>query len=175
MREAEKDSTVKDLLHDKSLMDTFRKTRKLSEYINKTEEFNWVVIPGKHGAMIDLPHDHKVQQIISQIYENNGFVAAIGHGVAALINIKDKKKNEYCVKDKRLTCYSDREEREKGFEKMLPFSVEQKLREHGARVENEKPFHENVVVEERLITGQNSQSAHMFVHKLLETYERMRN
>jgi len=172
MKEAEKDSTVRELLRDKSLMDTFRNTKKLSDLTKHHESFAWVIVPGCHGAMIDLPESRSVQDMIACVYERNGFVAAIGHGTAALLHIKDKKTNDYLVKNKRITCFSDREEEEMGFKNLIPFSIEQKLRQLNARIENEKPFEKHVVVDGHLVTAQNSYSAHLFVQKIVETCER---
>lgn len=134
----------------------------------KPEDYDVVLIPGGHGAMFDLPEHDDVARCIYRVYENNGIVCAIGHGVSSLLNVKDPKTNEYIVKGKRLTCYSNAEEREKRFEDFLPYMLEDKLRERGAKVEISKPFQPHVLTESNFITGQSWPSIHDFVEAILE-------
>lgn len=132
------------------------------------KKFDLVLVPGGHGAMFDLPeHDH-VADCVSKIYQAGGYICAIGHGASALINVKDPRStNEYIIKGKRLTCYSNDEEREKRLEHYLPFLLEDKLRERGAKVETAKPFQPNVIVDERILTAQSWPSITQFVEKIV--------
>ncbi|EPZ36960.1 hypothetical protein ROZALSC1DRAFT_27962 [Rozella allomycis CSF55] len=55
----------------------------------------------------------------------------------------------------------------------LPFTVQDKLQEMGAKVETQQAFQPNVLVtEERLITAQNSQSSMRFAQIIKETWEK---
>lgn len=54
----------------------------------RPEEYDAVIIPGAHAAMLDLPHCKIVSKTIAEIWEESGCVAAIGHGVAALLNVR---------------------------------------------------------------------------------------
>lgn len=64
---------------------------------------------------------------------------------------------------------------EKELKEELPFFVEEKMEQLGAKVETESPFKPNVVVEERrLITAQNPQSAKKFAEKIYEALESSR-
>lgn len=135
----------------------------------KPEEFKLVIILGSHGAMFDLPEHDDIAMAISEIYQRNGYVAAIGHGVAALLNVKmERGKGEYMIKNKRITCPTKEEERQIGVENYLPYMLEERLRERGARVENKKPFESNVQFDDRLITAQNAPSVKDFVEKVEE-------
>jgi len=137
------------------------------------EEYNLVIIPGCAGAMLDLPESSDVTKIISKIYENNGIVCAIGHGCAALLDVKTSRHgNEYLVKGKRMTCFSNAEEKEAGFEQFVPFRLEDRLKERGAKLEIKGPFTPNVVEEERLITAQSYPSAQQWVQKIAEKYKK---
>ena len=53
-----------------------------------SKEYKAIFFAGGHGAMWDLPNDETIAKIASEIYDNNGVVAAVCHGPAALVNIK---------------------------------------------------------------------------------------
>jgi len=167
----EKDSKLRDTLRDeREFISKMGHTLPISWV--KPEEFNLVIIPGGHGAMFDLPEHDDVSCAIAEIYQKGGMVAAIGHGVASLLNVRMKRKGEYFVKGFRLACFSNSEEKEVGYEEYLPYSLEDRLRERGSKVENKKPFETNVIVDERLITAQSAPSIHEFVTKITETMRR---
>lgn len=172
---------------DPSSVDKMRKDEKLRQKINedrelidamghtyplewiKPEDYSCIIIPGCRGAMFDLPESHPLENIISQVYEKQrGLICTIGHGSAALINVKKIDSNEFLVKNRKITCFSDREEKEMGMEKVLPYLIEDRLKERGARIEVVEPNKSKVVVDERLITAQNSQSIKEFVQQITE-------
>lgn len=118
-----------------------------------------VYFPGGHGTMWDLPDNETVHEIVRTIYEKNGgIVAAICHGPAAFVGLK-LSNGEYLVKGKRLSVFSDMEEKLVGKDKVVPFLLAKRLREQGARHEMADDFGESVSVDGRLITGQNPASA----------------
>ena len=133
------------------------------------EDYDFVLIPGGHGAMFDLPEHDDVANVIAKIYENGGFTCAIGHGVSALLNVKLRNTSEYLLKNKRVACYSNAEEKEKRFDEYLPYYLEDRAKERGAKVETNKPFQPKVVVEDRLITAQSWPSIHEFVQKVVDS------
>lgn len=166
MKEAEQDDQVKEFVRDRALLDNFKNTTSLDSI--RAEEFQWILFPGCHGAMVDLPNSTKLTEILCSFYEKRGNVAAIGHGVAALLNLKTKN-GEYYLKGKRITAFTNEEEREKGFDKLVPYLLEDKLKERGAKFEKTKPFESHVVQDERLITGQNCTSIQEWIKKIMET------
>ena len=141
------------------------------------EEYSIVIIPGCHGAMLDLPECSNVNKCIAKIYENGGLVCAIGHGCSALINVRISRTTsanpagDYLVKGKRITCFSNAEEKEANFEGFLPYRLEEKLKEHGAKVEVQSSFTPFVVEAENLITAQSWPSAQKFVQKIAEKFK----
>lgn len=60
---------------------------------------------------------------------------------------------------RRVTCFTNEEERQAGYDNFVPFPLESKLKELGARFSFADPGASNVVVDGRLITGQNPASA----------------
>lgn len=164
---------------DEKLKDHLRDDKEFMEKLSHTLPIKWVdaneysicLLPGRHGALFDLPECSAVSECIQTIYENGGWVAAIGHGVAGLLNVKaSSKSNDYLLKNKRITCFSNDEEKEKRFDEFLPYFLEDKVKERGAQVEISKPFMPNVVISEqdRLITAQSFPSIKKFVQKIAE-------
>lgn len=183
------DKLKNQLKEEKELMNKLGHTFPIS-WIRNPEEYDLVLIPGGHECMFDLPEHKEIGRIISRVYENGGLVGAIGHGVSALLNArkeeneereredrerkergsieKREERGEYLIKGKRITCFTSTEEREKKYEQYLPYNLEEKLKERGARVEMGKPFQPFVISDDRLITGQSWPSIHEFVKKIQE-------
>lgn len=132
-------------------------------------KYDAVFFPGGHGPMWDLADNEQVHEIVRTIYEdNNGMVAAICHGPAALVGLK-LSDGRYLVDGKRIACFSDLEEMVIGRDKIVPFMLAGKLREQGARHEMADNFGESVCVDGRLITGQNPASAKKLGEELRDT------
>lgn len=121
--------------------------------------YDAVFMPGGHGPMWDLADNPEVHGIIRTVYEqNNGIVAAICHGPAAFVGL-ELSNGDYLVNGKRLTCFSDLEEKAIGRDKVVPFLLASRLREQGAEHVMADNFGECVCVDGRLITGENPASA----------------
>lgn len=132
-------------------------------------KYDAVFFPGGHGPMWDLADNAAVHEIVRTIYEdNNGVVAAICHGPAALVGLK-LVTGRYLVDGKRVACFSDLEEMVIGRDRIVPFLLAGKLREQGARHEMADNFGESVCVDGRLITGQNPASARRLGEELRDT------
>ena len=113
---------------------------------------------GGHGTMWDLPDDPALPRIAGAIYDRGGVVAAVCHGPAGLVNVK-LASGAYLVAGKQLAAFTNDEEREVGLTDVVPFSLADKLVERGAVQQPAPNWQVNVVVTERLVTGQNPQSA----------------
>jgi putative intracellular protease/amidase len=131
-------------------------------------KYDAVYFPGGHGAMWDFPDNDTVHELVRTVYEkNNGLVAAICHGPAAFVGLK-LSNGEYLVKGKRVSVFSDMEEKLVGRDKVVPFLLAKRLREQGARHEMADDFGESVSLDGRLVTGQNPASAKRLGEKLVE-------
>ncbi|GGH21010.1 type 1 glutamine amidotransferase domain-containing protein [Dyadobacter endophyticus] len=124
----------------------------------KPKEYLAIFYAGGHGAMWDLADDVKIAAIASEIYEQNGLVAAVCHGPAGLVNIK-LTDGSSLVNGKKVNAFTNEEEAAVGMEKVVPFALETKLIERGAKFEKSGNWQTHVVTDQRLITGQNPQSA----------------
>lgn len=120
--------------------------------------FDAVYLPGGHGTMWDFPENSVLAKFVSAVYENGGVVGAVCHGPAGLVGAK-LSDGEPLVKNRAVNSFTDEEERRIGKDKVVPFLLETKLRELGARFEGSAPFERHVVRDGRLVTGQNPASA----------------
>jgi putative intracellular protease/amidase/quinol monooxygenase YgiN len=113
---------------------------------------------GGHGAMWDFADNIELSSIAAKIYENGGIVSAVCHGPAGLVNIK-LSNGKYLVDGKKINAFSNEEEVAVKLEKVVPFLLESKLIERGATFEKTGLWQPYVVTDQRVVTGQNPQSA----------------
>ncbi|AJY76944.1 type 1 glutamine amidotransferase domain-containing protein [Paenibacillus beijingensis] len=130
-------------------------TIKLDEII--ASDYDVIFLPGGHGTMFDLPDNEKLQSLLSQFYENDKIVAAVCHGPAGLVNAK-LSNGKYLVEGKRITAFTDSEEKAAGLDQYMPFLLESKLREAGPIFVTAADWSDHYEVDGNLITGQNPQS-----------------
>lgn len=138
----------------------------------KAEDYCAIFYAGGHGAMWDFPDNKELARLAQTIHDQGGIVAAVCHGPAGLVNVR-RDNGDYLVKGKRLVCFTDEEEKLNDTAKIVPFLLQSKLEERGCIFEGKAPWSDNVVVDGRLITGQNPQSALTLGKKLLEHLEKL--
>lgn len=124
----------------------------------RPERYSAVFFAGGHGAMWDFPDSPAVQQVTRTIYEQGGVVAAVCHGPAALVNVT-LSNGDHLVKGKRVSAFTDEEERAVEQADVVPFLLASTLAKHGALHQPAPNWTAQVVVDGRLVTGQNPQSA----------------
>lgn len=121
-------------------------------------EYSAILYAGGHGTMWDFPQDSALAKIASEIYENGGVVAAVCHGPAALLNIK-LKDGTHLLEGRQVTGFSNSEEEAAKLTQVMPFLLESELIDRGASYSKAGLWEKHVVVDGRLITGQNPASA----------------
>lgn len=141
---------------DKALRSAVEQTRMPSQI--HADDYNAVFYAGGHGAMWDLPDNAALAAIAAAVYERGGVVGAVCHGPAGLINVK-LTDGRYLVAGKNVAAFTNDEERAVELDKAIPFSLADRLTERGARHRPAPDWQPNVVVSERLVTGQNPASA----------------
>lgn len=140
-----------------------------TEPLNRVEpdRFDVLFLPGGHGTMFDLPGNPVLEKAL-QIMEASGkLVAAVCHGPAGLVDMK-RPDGQYWVSGRSLTSFTDEEERLVKLDGSMPFLLESRLREQGARFTGKAPWSEHVVVDGNLITGQNPQSGMAVARAVIE-------
>jgi putative intracellular protease/amidase len=151
-----KDPINRAFWEDQALRSAVEQTRTPSQI--KADAYDAIFYAGGHGAMWDLPDDAALAGIAARIYERGGVVGAVCHGPAGLINVK-LADGRHLVAGKDVAAFTNDEERAVELEKAIPFSLADRLIERGARHRPAPNWEPNVVVSERLVTGQNPASA----------------
>jgi putative intracellular protease/amidase len=145
------------VLADKAIMVKLDNT--LATSAIDAKNYDAVFIVGGKGAMFDLPKDTALHKVIADIYQQQGIVAAVCHGPAALVNVK-LKDGSYLVANKTVNSFTNQEEKLFGQKwiKDFDFMLEDKLAERGANFQSSKIMLSHVAIDGRLITGQNPTS-----------------
>jgi putative intracellular protease/amidase len=120
--------------------------------------YDAVVFAGGHGTMWDFPDSPALQRITRGVWDAGGIIAAVCHGPAALVNVR-LTDGTPLVAGRRMAAFTDSEERAVGLDRVVPFLLSSTLAERGARLEAAPDFQAQVVIDGRLVTGQNPASA----------------
>lgn len=121
--------------------------------------FDAIYFTGGHAVMWDFPEDAGLQRLTRAIYEHGGIVASVCHGYCGLLNTR-LSDGSLLVAGRHLTGFSWAEEVLAGVARKIPYNAEAEMKQRGALYEkNLLPFTSKVVVDGRLVTGQNPQSA----------------
>lgn len=140
------------------------KTKKLAEV--SADDFDALFFPGGHGPMWDLAGNAISIALIEAFVKAGKPVAAVCHAPVALVNARGKD-GAYLVKGKRVTGFTNEEEAAVGLAAVVPFLLEDRLKERGgifSRAANWAPF---VQVDGKLVTGQNPASSGPAAEELL--------
>ena len=152
-------------LSDATLMAKVMRSIPLAE-INP-DDYQAILFSGGSGPMWDFPDNQDISRISSSIYENNGIVSAVCHGNAALVNLR-LSDGSLLIEGKQVSAFTNEEEASLGTTKIVPFLLQDKLIERGAKHVMGEAWQENAVVAQRLITGQNPASAKKVAQLVIE-------
>lgn len=117
-----------------------------------------ILLVGGHGPMWDFVSNPELITLIRTMYEHQAVVSAVCHGPAGLVNVK-LSNGEPLLKGRRVTGFTAEEELARKYDKIVPFELEAALKTAGATFEEAPIFENKVVIDGRLITGQNPASA----------------
>ncbi len=156
------------VLNDSAIMTKLNDT--LSTAKLDAKSYDGIFIVGGKGAMFDLPKDKALQLLIADIYQQQGVVAAVCHGPAALVNVT-LNDGSYLVANKALNGFTNKEEKlfGKKWLSKFEFMLEDKLTERGAKFQSSEIMLSHVAVDGRLITGQNPTSTVDVATELVKT------
>lgn len=113
---------------------------------------------GGHGAMWDFPQSEDVQDVVRSGYEGGAVIASVCHGPAALVDVM-MSDGSFFLAGKQVAGFTNSEEKAVELTEVVPFLLEDKMIARGATFTRVKDFQVNVVVDNRLVTGQNPASA----------------
>ena len=121
-------------------------------------DFDAVFYPGGPGPLWDLAENGYSIALIEAMLATGKPIAAVCHGPAVLRHAKTPEEVPV-VKGKAVTGFSNTEERASGLAHVVPFLVEDMLRQSGGNYLRAADWQPHVVVDGLLITGQNPASA----------------
>jgi len=129
-------------------------SRKLSEV--DVLDYDAVFFPGGLGPMVDIATDPEVKRVVARAWNAGKIVAAVCHGPAALLGVT-LPDGTPLIRGRKLTSFSNAEE--SGYAQAdVPFSLEDALVAEGAEYSATDVWQAKLVVDGRLITGQNPAS-----------------
>ncbi|GHB05634.1 type 1 glutamine amidotransferase domain-containing protein [Modicisalibacter luteus] len=154
---------------DKQAQDALANTVKLAE-IN-AEDYDAVFYPGGHGPLWDLAEDTDSIKLIETMYEAGKPVAAVCHGPGVFRHTRSADR-QLLVSGKRVTGFTNTEEEGVQLTEVVPFLVEDMLKDNGGEYSKGEDWSSYVVVDGTLITGQNPGSSDETAKTLLEVLKR---
>lgn len=159
--------TTKRFEADEVAMQALANTHKLSEVLN--QDFDAVFYPGGHGPLWDLAKDQNSISLIEQTLQADKPVALVCHAPGVLRDVKDAEGHSI-VEGKTVTGFTNTEENGVGLTDIVPFLVEDMLKEKGGKYSKAEDWQVHVQQDGLLITGQNPASSAATAEALLKLF-----
>jgi putative intracellular protease/amidase len=148
---------AKKLMLDGAAFETLAHSVKL-DTLSFPGDFDALFIPGGHGACVDFVGNPTMKAAIESMYAAGKYVATVCHGPMCLIEC-NKPDGTPLVAGKTVTGFTDSEEEAVGKTSIVPYLLESKFIEQGAKFEKAADWGVKACVDGNLITGQNPQSS----------------
>lgn len=160
------------LADDPEALAALRQTRATASL--KAADYRAVLIMGGKGAMFDLPKDPGLHKLLRDMDSRGAVIAAVCHGPAALAEVR-RADGKPLVEGRHLTGFTNEEEQVFGkkWVTQFPWLLEDRLKAQGARWEEASLMMPIVVVDGRLITGQNPYSTTAMTEAVLRALGRV--
>ncbi len=133
-------------------------------------DYDAVFYPGGHGPLWDLAEDATSIALIEAFFQKNKPLGFVCHAPAVLRHTK-KMNGEPLVAGKKVTGFSNSEEAAVQLTEVVPFLVEDMLKDNRGLYKKGDDWASHVEVDSNLVTGQNpasSENAALHVVALLE-------
>ena len=140
-------------------------TRRLSDL--SVAAYDAVFYPGGHGPLWDLAEDPASIGLIETAIASGKPVAAVCHAPGVLRHVKGVD-GVPLVRSKAVTGFTNTEEAAVGLTDVVPFLVEDMLKQNGGIYSKGADWSPHVVTDGLLITGQNPASSAAAAKALLE-------
>jgi len=133
-------------------------------------EYDAIMVAGGQAPMFSFRRNQQVHDALRRFYEAEKPVCVYCHGTAALVDLK-LSDGSYLVDGKTVTGFANVEEDFSDTfvgQKVMPFRVEDELKQRGANYVQGGLFKAFAVRDGRLITGQQQYSARKVAEMLIE-------
>lgn len=124
----------------------------------KPDEYDAIFYPGGHGPLWDLAEDPASIKLIEYCYEHDKPLGLVCHAPGVLRHARQPD-GRPLVSGKHVTGFSNTEEEAVQLTQVVPFLVEDTLKDHGGQYSKADDFQEHVVTDHKLVTGQNPPSS----------------
>ncbi|SMG25901.1 type 1 glutamine amidotransferase domain-containing protein [Arenibacter troitsensis] len=161
------DASTKDtqrFKNDAVAQEKIKNTLALSEI--DPNDYDAIFYPGGHGPLWDLANDATSISLIEAFNRQKKPVGFVCHAPAALKGVKNDDGSPL-VKGKKVTGFTNTEEEAVQLTKVVPFLVEDMLKENGGIYSKKSDWAPYAVQDGNLITGQNPASSELVAQKLL--------
>ena len=128
--------------------------------------FDAIFYPGGHGPLWDLAEDADSRALIEAFAATDRPVGAVCHAPAVFKHPKAANGTPL-VSGRKVTGFTNTEEDGVGLTEIVPFLVEDMLKDNGATYSKGPDWGSFVVVDGKLVTGQNPASSAEAAKKLL--------
>jgi putative intracellular protease/amidase len=150
---------------DNAAQATLANTTKLAEI--DSDGFDAIFYPGGHGPLWDLAENADSQRMIEKFVAEDRPLAAVCHAPAIFKHTKGAD-GKSVVSGRRVTGFTNTEEEAVGLTEIVPFLIEDMLKANGGLYEKGADWGSYVVVDGKLITGQNPASSEAAARELLK-------
>ena len=131
------------------------------------DDYDAVFYPGGHGPLWDLAEDAHSIALIEAFYGAGKPVTTVCHAPAVLRHPKGPDGSPL-VQNKAVTGFTNTEEAAVGLTEVVPFLVEDMLKQNGGKYSKAENWQPYVVQDGLLITGQNPSSSEASAEALLK-------
>ena len=132
-----------------------------------SRKYDAVFYPGGHGPLWDLAEDKYSIALIENLYASGKPVAAVCHAPGVLRHVKTPE-GAPLVAGKRVTGFTNSEEQAVGLTDVVPFLVEDQLKQLGAHFARTDDWGVYTLTDGHLVTGQNPASSAATAKALLK-------
>lgn len=143
-------------------------TKKLADV--DMNDYDALFYPGGHGPLWDLVNHDKSVALIKTAYEQDKVIGAVCHAPAVFKNVEIKP-GQNIVGGREVTGFSNSEEEAAGLTNVVPFLLEDMLKQNTATYSKGDDWAPHIVVDGKLITGQNPASSEGAAKAVVQTLQ----
>ena len=134
----------------------------------QNQEFDLIFLPGGHGPLVDLVTDATLRDMLARQDAAGKLIGAVCHGPAGLLHVQ-RHDGSPLLKGRRVTGFTNTEERLAGLHDKVPFLLEDAMKAQGGDFHSALlPMLSHVERDGNLLTGQNPKSSHAIAKAMVE-------
>lgn len=147
---------VKKCLDDPDVAAKLKATQAAKDLCGK--DYDLIHFVGSHGSFFDVHDNPEIKRLVRECYEAKGYISANSDGVAGMVGVK-LSNGDYLVKGKAMTGLPKIEQDRLDLAADIHWYIEDELVCQGAIFKQDIPVKDHVQNRNRLLTGQNPNSA----------------